>query len=410
MRLNWRVKSAVWFPIRGLVVSRHCSLLPLRRRPASSLLVAASNFSSVLNQSSPTVDAYKNSPLTAISPPRRGAVLESVVRSIYSNVYADQVSENSIPGRCVNGSMRSLYNAEYDWLCNGRRVECKSSQLRWSNRDGWLFKFSHIKFKLFDDLLLALYTPQRLYIYRHDRELGLSSVGIATSACGRDIYLYSARREQLWRTACDIIITKLDADSNSCERITDMPIDDVRILLAVSAHRCDVIESAYKNVPLAKLSPAFRALRLEALVRCVDQIIHPDCCLSDPRLSGCHNGWSRGLGNADHDWIRDSRRVECKAAQLSFDRRYNRWHAVFKNIKVSCFDELLLALYSPRGVYIYRHDFNLALQAQGKVTELRGMSLAITGPRNYEDWSASLDAILLKLDGSGCERLALVTW
>ena len=51
-------------------------------------------------------------------------------------------------GQRVNGARRGQNSAAYDWLRNGRRVECKSAQLRWNRTlDNWLFQFRAVSVK-----------------------------------------------------------------------------------------------------------------------------------------------------------------------------------------------------------------------------------------------------------------------
>jgi hypothetical protein len=75
------------------------------------------------------------------------------------------------------------------------------------------------------------------------------------------------------------------------------------------------------------------------------------------------------------------------------------------------FDELLLALYTPAGVYFYRHDGQLGVSSVGLLTAVTGHDIKVYGPRGERDWSAALhESILPKLDTSDCEQLAIVTF
>ena len=94
-----------------------------------------------------------------------------------------------------------------------------------------------------------------------------------------------------------------------------------------------------------------------------------------------------------------------------------RWRVCFANVKPAgaegAYDELLLALYTPRGVYVYRHDLRLGMSTNGKATEATGRTITlgadVWGPCDVESWQSALDgAILPKLDESGCERVAEV--
>ncbi|CAE8590767.1 unnamed protein product [Polarella glacialis] len=74
------------------------------------------------------------------------------------------------------------------------------------------------------------------------------------------------------------------------------------------------------------------------------------------------------------------------------------------------FDDLLLALYTPKGIYVYRHDLSLCIPTHGVSTRISGHRIEITAPKGVEDWKVALDAILAMLDAStnGCQCLAFV--
>lgn len=74
------------------------------------------------------------------------------------------------------------------------------------------------------------------------------------------------------------------------------------------------------------------------------------------------------------------------------------------------FDELLLGLYTPRGIYIYRHDMYFGVSSCGVATAEAGYSIQLYGPCGTLQWDHALSAILRKLDESGCKRVALVQW
>ena len=117
--------------------------------------------------------------------------------------------------------------------------------------------------------------------------------------------------------------------------------------------------------------------------------------------------------------------MEVKCAQLKWDRSNRIWELRFSNIKLGYagkapkstlpqprdFDELLLAMYTPRGVIVYRHDLLFGVTAAGKRTASAGHVIKLCGPRGQEEWARALDETLLRaLDRSGCERIAEVRW
>ena len=74
-------------------------------------------------------------------------------------------------------------------------------------------------------------------------------------------------------------------------------------------------------------------------------------------------------------------------------------------------DELLLALATPRGVYIYRHDLQVAVHRNGRLTDLTGHQIRMYGPQGETSWQVVVNNNFLpKLDESGSERLAFIDW
>ena len=179
--------------------------------------------------------------------------------------------------------------------------------------------------------------------------------------------------------------------------------------------RRTVTAEAYEGVPLAELSAVPRANVLTSLARGLDTSLHPHARIEDAVAGTRVDGGRRGQNMAPYDWRRDGVRVACKSAQLQWSAGTRRWMVGFQRIKPSgaegAFDELLLALYTPRGVHVYRHDLRLGMSTAGKSTQADGRRIHVYGPRDEGSWHSALDgAILPKLDESGCERVAEVRW
>ncbi|CAK0811699.1 unnamed protein product [Prorocentrum cordatum] len=377
-------------------------------------LVLPSSHFSFLHHVVPTrtADLYQGLPLAHLIPKSRGEVLAIAARSIIADLgHADRAAD-PVPGRCVNGRQRPQHQAEYDWLCNGRRIECKSSQLQFNRScSSWLFQFHGVKLALqahrvqdaFDDLVLVLYSPCRIYIYRHDLTTGLSTAGIRTSSRGHSVTIRSAKT-LCWRTGLESILAKLDAGTNACERLADIPLYDSRINVAASRRSTHAMHDVYNNVPLASLSPPARGLVLQRLAQEVDYIMSQRACVSSRYT-------------ALHDWIRDGVRVECKSAKLVWCGWKKSWRVSFAHVKIkghmkqsSVFDELHVVIFSPRGIYIYHHDLKLGVSSAGLATQAEGCDIVICGSKKAVSWSEGLDSILSKLDRGGCRRLAHIHW
>lgn len=181
-------------------------------------------------------------------------------------------------------------------------------------------------------------------------------------------------------------------------------------------------ERAYDGKPLAALS---QKLRAEVIAGHVDSTLHPSAQIKDAVASTCIDGRRRGVNMTSYDWLRDDSRVECKSSKFLWSDADKRWQFQMCNIKLSengldleaAFDDLLLAFYTPRGIYIYRHGVAWGPHARlppgfcstGKSTAIRGYKLFYYGKRSQEHWETALREVLRRLDDAEyCWALAFV--
>ena len=59
-------------------------------------------------------------------------------------------------------------------------------------------------------------------------------------------------------------------------------------------------------------------------------------------------------------------------------------------------------------MHIFRHDLQAGVSTNGKANAAGGHKIRFYGRRGQTDWRTSLEAILSKMEASGCTRLALV--
>ena len=119
--------------------------------------------------------------------------------------------------------------AEYDWLRDGRRVACKSAQLRWAvHKSCWYLQFRNVKLATrerpaaFDELMLAAYTPTGVHVFRHDLWSGVSSVGKSTAASGKQIFYTGPKHELDLRVATAAILEKME--DKGCSPLAFVPL------------------------------------------------------------------------------------------------------------------------------------------------------------------------------------------
>ncbi|CAE8587410.1 unnamed protein product [Polarella glacialis] len=327
-------------------------------------------------------------------------ILESFVRQQDQKLNPGADFQVANAGLCVNGQQRSRGMAEYDWLRDGVRVQLKSSQLGW-DRDCWCVKFYTVKLNwenpdlpCFDDLLLALYTPRGIYMYRHDLTLGVSTCGIMTNITGSQIVVSGPRGVNSWSEALDVILQKLDG--SGCTRLGVFSLGDAMLAELAAERRQGRMQLAYKDMPLADCSCSTRGDCLHNVVQTVDAISNP----------------ARRMRKASrHGWMRGECSVKVKSAQLTWNSSKRAWRVQFRGIgRSTALDEMLLALYTPRGIYVYQHDLQMGISKAGVVTSSQGPNIAVTGLKHEEDWQVALVAILGKFDAdtNDCKCLAFI--
>ena len=209
------------------------------------LVLRASRFQRILNNPGQSSKAYlgrAGHELSLLSGKRRGMILQELCKKELDRLHPHStITEPSRGARC-NGAQRSASQAEWDFSLGGRKVECKSAQMSWQE-DGkrWSVRFQGIKLPRpgfreqapFDDLYLTIFSPDSLYISKHDLRTGVTSNGKSTGSCGHDIQIRGARRQECWQTALSQILDKLLA-AGHCKLVAhiDLSATPVRVFLA----------------------------------------------------------------------------------------------------------------------------------------------------------------------------------
>lgn len=394
------------------------------RQAIRSVVLQAHAFADLLYDAPATIGevAFGDNPLIKLGQAERGRVFAKLARVIDAGRYPTSTITDPVSTPCTNGFQRGLYRSEYDWCRDGLRIECKSSQLQWdASRRSWKFHFYAIKFARrggrevasFDELLLVFFTPRKLYFYAHDGSLGVSSKGQRTLKDGHQVNFRGPSGEEDWERACDRILRRLDCDSNACSRLAVMECTDPRVVEVLQSEGPSVTRRIYADSPLSGMSGPQRGLRIEALTRRVDALVHPGSLIADPEACS-----DRPNPRVQYDWKRDGRRIECKSSQMHWVRTAGQWKFSFAGIKhhhapigsgTSCFDELLLSLYTPQGIYVYRHDLDFGMSSRGNSTAWSGHQVQLYAPMRMHHWQTALEVLLSKL-GSSCQRIAWVQW
>ena len=153
---------------------------------------------------------------------------------------------------------------------------------------------------------------------------------------------------------------------------------------------------------------------MKSAIRELDQKMHPDATFADAIAGERVDGSRRAQSQATYDWQRDGVRVACKSGGMGWDDSNERWRFLFQKLKPAgaggSYDELLLAAYTPKGLYVYRHDGRLSLTKAGISTAATGKMIQIYGPSNEPSWQSALDGTILPKLDANCERVAQIEW
>eukprot|EP00930_Biecheleria_cincta_P096833 TRINITY_DN88615_c0_g1_i1.p1 TRINITY_DN88615_c0_g1~~TRINITY_DN88615_c0_g1_i1.p1 ORF type:complete len:425 (+),score=35.79 TRINITY_DN88615_c0_g1_i1:74-1348(+) len=419
--------------------TRQCSGTLFRNKVASfprqayrrTLVLHASQFHHILKAPDLTAAPYDGHTLSQLAPSQRAVVLRRVARDVSTDVHPYSEIQDTEPGICVNGARRNHGQAEFDWMMDGRRVKCKSSQLSWCKKyRRWFFDFVGIKLPYdgfrqtasFDDLFLVLYSPADIRIIKHNLSHGVTSSGARTGPVGHSIRM-AGKKHQDWQGALACILHKFQSGSSPCEHVAKVSIHDGRVKSALATflgkQAVAMGLDAYLGTPLATMNASLRGLRLQAMAFEIDQLVNPMSTFQLPDGNDLTiSGSRRGSHSAKIDWLRDGRRVEMKHSKMHWNDDRQFWRCQFSNIKFAHpgsrprahFDELWLAIYSPFGLHMFRHNGLIGVSSAGIRAEVGGGSVFVLSRKGIKDARQACDILIEKCLADGCERIATVSW
>ena len=362
-----------------------------------------------------TARAYDGHPLAELNPARRGALLQEWARQMVQQKYPNSSVTDADSGARVDGRRRGRTQAEFDFTMDCKKVEVKSASLHWvGSENSWRFLFQSVKFPHlfpqkagFDVLYLVLFSPKWLYLVEHDMRTAIASTGLITQVRGHNIQIKGAQGAT-WQDSVDAILEKF-CTGGDCSLVARASISD-GLISSLCEKYADYADQFFIGKPFSSMSPKLRGDRIEKLVLRIDQVLHPACRFSVPCDELTPSGRKRGKRSASVDWIRDRKRIEAKHGKLSFCTSRQYWTCTFYNIKEDCFDELLLAVYSPKGLDVFKHHGAFGMTTDGGRTEICGKRVRIHAPVGELDPLIALQCIIAKLVGNNCQHIASIVW
>ena len=373
----------------------HFELLALRRIAIIRMCDLKSRFHEA--ELGTTAAAYAGCKLAALTPSKRGLVLETVAKAFLKKLEPNSIIIDPVPSETkCNGTRRGVKQAEYDWLHDGRRIQCKSSQVYWdASRRRWQACFRRIRPGWFDELLLVLYVPGQLHFFCHDFQAGLSPA--ESSARMHALSVCGPRGCEDLNNAQPHLTSRLH-ESLSCKFVGMLGTRDELLEQSLRSDtrslKFDLEFEAFHQHPLGShISPSSRGRAIQNLVQEVDSLLH--------RGAACVKGTT-------YDWCRSGVRVECKHSRMAWKK--NTWVCAFGGVKSHNFDLLYLAIDTPTALRILQFGGSKFVQSQGLRGEVEGIAIQVGGIAGLRSWSDSADAITNKLVAAGSTHVATVMW
>lgn len=155
---------------------------------------------------------YHGTPLAFLNGTARGLLIQELMCEIDKSVNAASIFTLPKDQPTYRGMehLRGSANTTVDWIRDGLRVEAKHARLCFDTKaQRWQCGFYAIKVELFDELWLALYSPEGIDIYLHNPSLNLTSTGVRTENVGHRIFLYGPAHELDPGRALEAIRSKL---------------------------------------------------------------------------------------------------------------------------------------------------------------------------------------------------------
>lgn len=375
-----------------------------------------------------TFKVYRGLPLADVPEYTRDAVLTHLAHALDNELNPSAaISAVEIDDTGANGGCAA---SEVDWLRGETRVLLRTSMLDYKGlKGGWRIYMCDLKIDprnpTFDELWLAIYTPKGVYIYQHDMVTALKRDKERASS-----YMKLAVPGHVadWRRALDMLLPELKA----CKRLAMVPFDDPRFQAAFEAHDPRMIlgQGAYEGVPLRTQLGYDRDLSLQAMARAVEKLRFPECRLEVRNAdAGRDYDWQRTVIETDLRHDRHSPalgvvKVVHRSATLTYDHDAGAWGLRWGDLKFPIekvkgreerpFDELYVSFYTPRGVYVYKHNLEIGVKmvdlAKGKKPVQATMyESLISAEAGIQSWKKALDEhILPALDESGCSWVGFI--
>ena len=228
-----------------------------------------------LFEEGPTEAIYAGTPVESLSQHEQGKLCKEWTRHKLQELNPASEIEDPELGLCCNGRGRTASNAAYDFKLGDRRIQIKSSRLRWVPCNHcWKVRFYSIKMHsaVFDDLYLVVLSPSGLSLIKHDLATGIGRDGRRTETHGYRITVYGGRYEAGSERDLDTILLKL-CKEGSCKLIArdSFAHPTLRDLLATFKASRGPSQALWDGIPMSNMSKEKRGLQIQAMGLDIDR-------------------------------------------------------------------------------------------------------------------------------------------
>ncbi|CAE7384948.1 mad2l1-1 [Symbiodinium necroappetens] len=165
------------------------------------------------------------------------------------------------------------------------------------------------------------------------------------------------------------------------------------------ASQPSVTSEAYSNDPVFKLHGAQKGRVLQKAIWNSLAKSSPSTQLSKACPGSRVDGGRRAPHQAEFDFTRGGRRVECKGASMTWHAARHSWYVQWNRIKFNqaYFDDLFLAFHSPCQVDIILHNGLAGVSSWGSLTPALGHMVSFAAGRAIDNPAKARQQILAKM-------------
>ena len=228
----------------------------------------------------------------------------------------------------------------------GEKIEVKSSQIcvhvryTCNKEKQYRFKFTHINAEKCDIVILVVYAPDGLHVYRDQTK------NIPTYSNGRSTAYRGTEYSKCFKctTFCEAQRQILSYLKDNHEFIGHIPFNDI-------TYTGTETQKAYLSSPIHSHNAGdfVESVVIQFLQR------HRDETIMKATAPGKNVNNKNCVSNHDAILPYSNTKYEVKHGQMRYDKYNRRWEVAFRDIEPEFHDVLILAMRTPTAIYIFEY-------------------------------------------------------